>query len=284
MTAVVDAHHHLWNFNEEEFGWMTPEMERIRRDFTEDDFKKQIRGVPISGSVVVQARQTLAETDWLLSVAAESAVVAGVIGWFPLSDSDVQRELETRLASPQSRKTLIGVRHVVQDEPDPNFLFEEAFNTGVSLLEKYNLAYDILIREYQLPQAIDFVDRHPNQVFVLDHIAKPRIAENVFEPWASRLTDLARRENVFCKVSGVITEAEWGSWYLDSIRKYLDHAFEAFKPRRIMFGSDWPVCLLAGSYQGWLSTFRDYTGELSKDEVLRVFSGTATEAYGLEVQ
>ncbi|MFP4010428.1 MAG: amidohydrolase family protein [Spirochaetaceae bacterium] len=282
MKRVIDAHHHLWKFNEREYGWIGADMSSIRRDFSVCDLESELSVAGVDGTVAVQARQTLAETDFLLEIAENSNRVTGVVGWFPLRSPSVEEEISNRRAAVE-RTQLVGARHVVQDEPDPGFILDESFNRGISVLSTFDLVYDILVVEDQLPQAIEFVDRHPNQRFVLDHAAKPRIKERVLEPWRTKLQELAKRENVFCKVSGLITEADKTTWDIESLRPYLDHIFESFGPTRLMFGSDWPVCLTAGSYRQWLESVKDYSDELTESERDALFGGTAQAVYGVSV-
>ena len=222
-------------------------------------------------------RQTVQETDWLLDLAEGHDFIKGVVGWVPLASPDVCKTLDAL----EERPKLKGVRHVVQDEPDPQFILRNDFNAGVSALLDYGLVYDILIFERHLPQAIEFVDRHPNQRFVLDHLAKPRAKENTLEPWRSNIQRLAQRENVFCKLSGLVTEADWQGWTYEQLSVYLDTVLEAFGSQRVMFGSDWPVCLLAASYAKWYEVITRFFSRLSVDEQNRVFGGTAIEAYRL---
>jgi L-fuconolactonase len=174
---------------------------------------------------------------------------------------------------------LKGVRHIVQDEPDERFILRGDFNRGVALLRDFGLVYDILIFERHLAQAIEFVDRHPKQVFVLDHVAKPRIKEGLISPWEARIWELAKRENVYCKVSGMVTEADWNGWSAEQLRPYFDVVLSAFGPSRLMFGSDWPVLTLAGDYESWVRTFQSFIAELSEEERMRISSGTAREVY-----
>ena len=179
-------------------------------------------------------------------------------------------------------KKLKGLRHVVQDEPDDNFLNGAAFNRGIALLEKSGLVYDILIFERQLPAVIQFVDKHPNQKFVLDHIAKPRIGEKMIEPWRGRIAELARRKNVYCKISGMVTEANWKNWTIDDLRPYFDVVLQAFGPARLMAGSDWPVCLLASTHERWFHTLEELMAQLSANEKALIFGGVATDVYQLQ--
>ena len=275
---IIDAHHHLWRYDAREYDWIGDDMSVLRRDFLPSDLETEIRAAGVDGTVAVQARQTVEETRWLLEIAARDGNIRGVVGWVPLVDPNVERDLE-RFAdgSPKLR----GVRHVLQGEPDDRYMLRDDFRRGIALLEKFGLCYDILVFERHLPPARELVDRHPNQTFVLDHVAKPRIKSGEIEPWRRDLIELARRPNVFCKLSGMVTEADWLRWTPAALQPYADVVLEAFGPRRVMFGSDWPVCLLACPYREWLDVVRSWIAPLSPDERARMLAGTAIEAYGL---
>jgi L-fuconolactonase len=275
----IDAHHHFWKYSALEYGWIEDAMEVIRRDFFPADLKKEVNAAGFDGVITVQARQTLEETRWLLSMAAQNDFIKGVVGWVPLTDSSAYRDLESLAQNPR----LCAVRHVVQSEPD-GFLLREDFNSGVSVLRELDLAYDLLILERQLPEAIAFVDQHPQQVFVLDHLAKPRIKEQMLDPWRQNLQELARREHVYCKVSGLVTEADFASWDEVQLRPYFEIALESFGPSRLIFGTDWPVCLAACSYRRWCDIVGRFTSALSAEERADIFGGTAERAYGLHQQ
>jgi L-fuconolactonase len=273
----IDAHHHYWHYTPEEYGWIDDSMQRIRRDFLPADLAATIAPVGFEGVVTVQARQTLEETEWLLSLAAGHDFMRGVVGWVPLVDPQIRSHLERYAANPK----LKAVRHVVQGEPDDQFILRADFNAGIATLRDFGLIYDILIFERHLPQTIQFVDCHPQQVFVLDHIAKPRIKENLLEPWRTNLRTVAQRENVYCKFSGLVTEADFTTWTPEQLRPYWETVLDAFGPDRLMFGSDWPVCLVASEYAQWFATVSDFACELSLTERDRFFGETATEAYRL---
>lgn len=275
---AIDAHHHLWKYSAEEYPWMTDGMDAIRRDFLVHDLEQVLCEAGIAGAVTVQARQTLAETHWLLDLAAATRAIRGVVGWVPLTSSKLSDELE-KLAA---QKKFKAVRHVLHDEPDDLYVLRQDFNRGIGLLKEFALGYDILIFERHLPQTIEFVDRHPGQIFVLDHIAKPRIKDHLLEPWRTTLSQLARRENVYCKLSGLVTEADWSSWTENDLEPYVDVVLEAFGPRRILFGSDWPVLLAACSYRRWVELVRRMIGTLSGDEQDWIMGKTAAEAYRLD--
>jgi L-fuconolactonase len=274
---VIDSHHHFWKYNKHDFGWINDEMSVIRRDFLPEDLKQTISAAGVDGVISVQARQSLKETDWLLRLARENDFILGVTGWLPLSDDDAEEHLEKYAA----KEKLKAVRHVVQDEEDDYFILRKDFNRGISLLKNYGLIYEILIFEKHLPQTIDFVDRHQDQIFVLDHIAKPLIKDNIIYPWKKNITELAKRPNVFCKVSGMVTEADFKTWTPEQLRPYFNVVLEAFGPERLMFGSDWPVCLAAAGYDDWLKTVKGGISGLSEDEQEMILGGTAQRVYGL---
>ena len=276
---IIDSHHHFWTYNAAEYGWINDSMAALRRNFLADDLQKEMAHTGIDGAVSVEARQTVEETRWLLSLAEKNGFIKGVVGWVPLADGKVKGEIE-KIAT---NRKLRGVRHGVQGESDDQFILGRDFNRGVALLKDFGLVYDILILERHLPQTIEFVDLHPGQIFVLDHIAKPKIKEKSIEPWGKNIKELAKRENVYCKVSGMVTEADLGNWNESQLRPYFDTVLKAFGVKRLMFGSDWPVCLLASTYVRWVEVVHRFAADLSKDEQARLFGGTAIEAYKLPV-
>jgi L-fuconolactonase len=272
----IDAHQHFWKYSETEYGWIDDQMSLIRRDFLPSDLETEIRKAGIDGVVSVQARQTLQETLWLLTLAAQNDFIKGVIGWVPLTKPSIRDELDPLRRDPLLR----GVRHVVQDEPE-GYLLRKDFNSGVSVLREMGLVYDLLIHEHQLPEAIRFVDQHPHQIFVLDHLAKPRVKANRLDPWRRRIRDLARRENVYCKISGLVTEADFKTWTEAQLQPYLETVLEAFGPTRLMFGTDWPVCLVACPYGRWYDVVSRFAASLSPEEQASLFGRTAASAYGI---
>jgi L-fuconolactonase len=275
---TIDAHHHLWKYSAAEYGWITPEQRVIRRDFLPEDLEPLMHHFGIEGTVAVQARQTLEETTWLLGLAEMHPLIRGVVGWVPLTDgAGVKRSLEQFAGN----RRLRGVRHLVQDEQDPRYILRKDFNEGVSALREFGLRFDILIFERHLPAAIEFVDRHPNQTFILDHVAKPRIKDKIISPWDRNMRELAKRQNVYCKLSGMVTEADPQRWTPADLQPYIDVALAAFGPRRLMYGSDWPVMLLACDYARWYGTVTNAIVKLSKAEQDRIMGGTAAEAYGI---
>ena len=277
LELTIDAHHHLWEYNDRDYVWMTGAMTALRRNFLVPEFREVTRESGVDGAVAVQARQMMEETEWLLDLAGRSGLIRGVVGWVPLVDPDAGKYLERFAQNPK----LKAVRHVLHDEPDDSYMLRDDFNRGVSLLRSFGLAYDILIFERHLPQTLKFVDRHPGQVFVVDHIAKPRIKARLLSPWRERIQELARRGNVFCKVSGMATEADWSAWTADGLRPYFDAVLTAFGPNRLMFGSDWPVLTLAGGYKTWMDTFRSFIADLSPDEQESIRRGAGIAAYRL---
>jgi L-fuconolactonase len=274
---MIDSHHHFWRYDPQEYGWISESMSILRRDYLPVDLHPVAHAAGIDGVVSVQARQTVEETRWLLELADQDDFIRGVVGWAPLASDSVRQDLERFAGQPK----LKAVRHVLQDEPDDNYVLRDDFNRGIALLKEFGLRYDILIFERHLPQSIEFVDRHPGLTFILDHVAKPRISDGILSPWRENMRELARRPNVHCKLSGMATEADLHSWTPEQIRPYMEVALEAFGPRRLMFGSDWPVSLLAVKYPQWVTLVREFAASLAPAEQERLFGGTAIEAYGL---
>ncbi len=272
---IIDTHHHLWNYNSTEFDWIDDDMALIRRSFLPYDLVSTLLYTEVEKVVTVQARQSLEETDWLLYLASQYTIMAGVVGWLPLADNNIPQILEKY----SENKWLKGLRHVVQGEPDPEFILGKDFNRGISLLKQYDLVYDILIFEHQLPETIRFVDRHPGQRFVLDHIAKPRIRAGELKPWAENIRELARRENVSCKISGMVTEANYKKWSEEQLKPYFDVVTGAFGPSRLMFGSDWPVCLVATTYRKWTDLVKKVISEFDPMDQDLILHGNAERIY-----
>ena len=273
----IDAHQHFWKFSEAEYGWMKPEWP-IRRDLLPPDLKPLLAQAGLDGSVAVQARQTLEESRWLLELADHHSIIKGVVGWVDLRSDKVEEQLACFAPHPK----FVGVRHVVQDEPDDDFMVRTEFVRGISKLKQFNLRYDLLIFPRQLRAAIELAKMFPEQPFVLDHIAKPMIKDGVFSPWREKIRELAKLPNVTCKVSAMITEADWAKWQPADFKPYLDVVFEAFGEDRLMYGSDWPVCLLAGSYERAVGLVEDYTRPLSASAKAKFFGGNAVKFYGLK--
>ena len=276
---MIDAHQHLWRYQPPGPAWMAGGMDGLRRDFLIEDLKAVASEVGVTGTILVECERTAEETIWLSKVANESDLVRGVVGWARFTSPTIGSELEHLAGLPKIK----AVRHPIHDEPDEQFVLRDDFNHGIDALEQFDLRFDILVFERHLPQTIQFVDRHPNQLFVLDHIAKPRIRDQVLSPWRENLTELARRQNVYCKLSGLVTEAHWHTWSSEDLRPYVEVVLDAFTPRRVMFGSDWPLVTLASSYARWSETVRTWIADLTSTEREWILSRTAKEAYGLDV-
>ncbi len=272
---IIDTHHHFWNYNPVEYDWIDDEMAVIRKSFLPEQLKSTLAQTDVSGVISVQARQFLEETDWLLKMAAENDFIKGIVGWVPLFSNNIDEIMEKYAAN----KWLKGVRHVIQGESDPEFILRKDFNRGISLLKKYDLVYDILITEHQIPNTIRFVDQHPDQQFVLDHIAKPKIKTNEIKTWGQNLKELARRENVSCKISGMVTEADFKNWTEEQLQPYFDVVLDAFGPSRLLFGSDWPVCLVATEYQNWLNLVKKVVAKYSIQEQEQIYFKNAISIY-----
>ena len=274
----IDAHQHFWNYDPVEYGWISDGMDELKCDRLPADLAPLLQSAHLDGSVAVQARSTLEETEWLLQLADQNPFIKGVVGWVDVCSPDVRAQLE-RVSV---RKKLRGVRHIVQSEPDDQFMLRQDFRRGIGLLAEFGLAYDILVFPRHLPAAYELVAAFPNQVFVLDHIAKPFVKEHVLSPWDAHIRRLALLPNVYCKVSGLLTEADWKNWRPTDFFPYLDVVLQAFGPQRSMFGSDWPVCTLAGSYAEVTSLVEEYARNLSESELAQVWGETAARAYHLQ--
>ncbi len=272
----IDSHQHFWSYNPGEYPWIKPKWP-IRRSFLPETLAVELQASQIDGCVAVQARQTLRESEWLLELADRHPFIKGVVGWVDLRAPEVAIQLEALAAHAK----FVGVRHVLQDEPDDNYMLDADFQRGISQLQSFDLKYDLLIFPRQLPAAFKLVSAFPEQPFVLDHIAKPPIKEATLEPWRGRLQKLATLPNVYCKVSGLITEADWGRWQPSQFRPYLDVVFEAFGPDRVMFGSDWPVALLAGTYLQAYELVREYVAPMGPGIEAGFFGGNAAKFYQL---
>ncbi len=277
MTArYLDAHNHFWSYSPEEYPWIKTGSP-LQRNWLPQDLEAVQKPLGFSGSIAVQARQTLAESQWLLELARRHPRLAGVVGWVDLRSAQVERDLAALAAD----RHFVGVRHVVQDEADDRFLLGADFLRGLRLLSQYELRYDLLIFPKQLPAAIELVEQLPNQAFVLDHCAKPPVASGALEPWAEWLTRLAACPNVCCKVSGLVTEAAWETWTLEQLRPYLAVVEEAFGRERLLWGSDWPVCLYASAYQRWVEVCQEWVSGWSTTERDGFFGANTALFYGL---
>lgn len=272
----IDSHQHFWKYDPQQYAWIGDNQAVLRRDYLPANLAPELKRAGIEGTVAVQARAA-GETEFLLELSREHDIIKGVVGWVDLTDASAGEQISRLAHEPK----LVGLRHVVQDEPDPTYILRKDFNNGVRRVGEAGLTYDILIFERHLPQTILFVDSHPNQVFVLDHVAKPKIKVGEISPWREKIRELAKRPHVFCKVSGMVTEADWNSWTPEELKPYLDTVLEAFGPSRLMFGSDWPVCLLASTYSKWVLVVENYFARLSVSEQEWIWAKTAQQAYRL---
>ncbi len=273
----TDAHQHFWIYRPADYDWIGPGMETLQRDHLPAELYPQIQAVGFDRTVAVQACQTLDETRWLLQLADRYAWIRGVVGWVDLCRPDAGEQLAALAAHPR----LVGVRHVVQAEPDDRFVLREDFQRGIGQLAALDLTYDLLLYPRHLPPAYELVRRFPDQRFVLDHIAKPSIGAGTLQPWADDLRRLASLPNVWCKVSGMVTEADWATWRSADYRPYLDTVFAAFGVERILLGSDWPVCTLAAPYADVMGLSLDYIARFSPTEQAALRGENAARVYGL---
>jgi L-fuconolactonase len=278
LMTRLDSHQHFWRYAPDQYPWMSDRMASLRRDFLPADFRSLLERIGFDGSIAVQARQSLEETDWLLDLADGHAFVRGVVGWVDLRAPDVRE----RLKSYSRRPRLVGVRHVVHDEPDDNFILTREFRRGISALGEFGLAYDLLLFPRHLPAATRLAREFPAQPFVVDHIAKPAIARGVTEPWSSDLRRLAELPNVHCKLSGLVTEAVWADWRPDDFRAYLDVIVDAFGAGRLMIGSDWPVCTVSGDFVATMGLVMGYLDLFPAADRDGVFGGNCARFYGIQ--
>jgi L-fuconolactonase len=274
----IDAHQHFWIYNNHEYGWIDDKMKVLKRDYLPDDLYPELVNSGFSGSIAVQARQSIHETKWLLELSSRYDFIKGVVGWVDLQSSD---NLKKQLDQFCSSGKLVGVRHVVHDEPDVNFMLHDDFLNGISILKDYNLAYDLLLFPLHLPVAVKLVSAFPDQRFVIDHISKPCIKNRVFNPWGKDLKKLSENRNVWCKLSGMVTENNWEGWKKEEFFPYLDIVFEAFGPDRLITGSDWPVCTLAGSYEEVTNIVESYLSDKLPDIRQKVLGLNCCDFYGI---
>lgn len=277
MSARIDSHQHFWLYNTEEYPWMDESRAPLKVDYMPPDLQPLMAAASIDGTVAVQARQNLRETEFLLELADQYELVRGVVGWVDMRADDVEAQLERFAGHPR----LVGVRHIVHDEADDRFMLGGNFLRGLAALQQYNLRYDLLLYPRHIPVAIQVLRQFPEQPFVLDHIAKPFIKDGTLEPWEGDIRELASYDNVWCKVSGMVTEAAWGTWTQDDYAPYLDVVFDCFGVDRLMFGSDWPVCTLSGSYSEVVGIVENYIAALSSEEQAKVMGEVAVGFYQL---
>ncbi len=279
ITMRIDSHQHFWKYNPTRDTWITNGMSALKRDFLPEDLAPECEKNGIDATIAVQTEQSEKETEFLLDLANRNAKIAGVVGWIDLC-SPLVRE---RLSFFSRFEKLRGFRHIVQSEPDDRFLVRKEFMRGIACLEEFRFTYDILIYPKQLPAAMDLVAKFPEQRFVIDHAAKPEIKTSSSAPWAVQMRTVSKSPNVYCKLSGLVTEATWNSWKNEDFKPYLDVVFDAFGTKRLMFGSDWPVCLLAASYQQVKHIIEDYLSGHSSEEKELIFGRNAIDFYGLKM-
>ena len=280
-VPAVDAHHHLWDPGRAIYPWLTDDLAALRRRFGPEDLEPLIERAGISRTILVQTRSSLGETREFLATAAANDFIAGVVGWVDLADPAVG-DVIAGLVEAGGGSRLVGIRHQVHDEADPAWLLRPEVSRGIATVGAAGLVFDLLVRPRELPAALETVRAHPDVAFVIDHLAKPPIRFGEVEPWLSLLRPFGRLGNVVAKVSGLVTEADWRSWQLEDLKPFVDHALEVFGPDRLMFGSDWPVCLLAATYEEVVGAARSATAQLSPPEHDQLFGATARRIYGLD--
>jgi L-fuconolactonase len=276
----IDTHVHFWRYSAQEYEWIDESMSGLRRDFLPGDLRPEISGAGVDACVAVQARQTVEETSWLLDLAERHPWIAGVVGWVDLQADDLAATLERYAGRPK----LVGLRHIVQSEPDDRFMLRPAFCRGVSLVGERGLTYDILIYPRHLAVAAELVSRCGATRFVLDHLAKPEVRSGEIREWERGMRELATCPQVVCKLSGLVTEADWQRWTPDQLRPYLDVAFDCFGPDRLMVGSDWPVCTVASSYQRTMSVIDAYVNARPDADRRGVMGENAMHFWKLEAR
>lgn len=280
LVEVLDAHAHVWGWQLAGYSWMSEEMSVLRRVVTADDLARELAANDVSAAILVQTCHDLRETREYLVMAAELDEIVGVVGWVDLTDPHVEGAI-SELRAGFGGENLIGVRHLVHDEEDPEWLDRDDVRRGVRALGEAGLVLDVLVRTRELPSAVRLVSELPDQTYVIDHLAKPAIARREKEPWSSMLGEVAHNPRVSCKVSGMVTEADWERWTIDDLRPYFDRVLETFGPDRMLYGTDWPVCTVAASYADVLTAARLLSAELSTSEQARIFHGTAEAVYGI---
>lgn len=271
----IDSHQHFWHYRAPSYPWITERMRILQRDYLPAELEPLLQAGGFDGCIAVQACQSVEDTAFLLELARRHAFVKGVVGWVDLCSDRLDEQLARFAPDPG----LVGVRHIVHDEPDDDFMLRADFRRGISRLRELDLTYDLLLFPRHIPRAVRLVEEFPDQPFVLDHIAKPFIRDGQFSPWREDLRCLAQYPNVTCKLSGMVTEARWDNWQPEDIHPYLDIVFEAFGPSRLMIGSDWPVCLLAGDYARVMDVVVKYVERLSDNERRGVLGENAARVY-----
>lgn len=273
----IDAHQHFWNFDPAKHVWMNEEMGVLKKNFLPSDLEPLLKKCNIDACVAVQANQAEEENDFLFELANQNEMIKGIVGWVDLKSEYLLERLEHY----SQISKIKGFRHVIHDEPDLDFMIQPSFMKGVSALKKYGYTYDILIFAAHLPNTLKFIKNLPNQAFIIDHIAKPKIKKGEIETWEKQLKEVAKFENVYCKISGMVTEADWLNWQKEDFTKYLDTVVNAFGTKRILYGSDWPVCTLAATYENQYTIVKEYFSRFSQTEQDLFFGGNATHFYNL---
>ena len=276
----IDSHQHFWHYNPAHQVWMTDPMEVLRRDYLPGELKPLLKTFRFDGTIAVQARQMLEETEWLLKLSDEHDIIKGVVGWVDLRSPKLREQLERYAKQPK----LAGVRHVVHDEPNDQFMLLPEFRRGIAQLGEFDLTYDLLLFPRHLPVAVQLVSEFPDQSFMLDHLAKPAIREGQITPWKDDLKRLAERPNIYCKLSGMVTEARWKQWQAQDFHRYLDSVLEAFGTERVMIGSDWPVCTLSGDYTATMSVVIDYVRQFPAAVREDILGGNCARFYGVPAE
>jgi L-fucono-1,5-lactonase len=274
----IDSHQHFWKYNAVRHSWITDEMSMLKRDFLPEDLDQERSSCGIDATIAVQADQSEDETLFLLQLAERNCSIAGVVGWIDLCSPHAAKRMKFFARFEKLR----GFRHIAQEEHDARFLVRPDFVRGIACLRQFGFTYDILIYPEQLPAARELVARFPQQPFVIDHLAKPEIKTKSRSGWAALMHNIGAKPNVYCKLSGLVTEADWHHWKKEDFRPYLDVVFDAFGPRRLMFGSDWPVCLLAASYSKVLQIIEEYVQDYSVDIKEKIFGDNAAQFYRLK--
>jgi len=273
----IDAHQHFWIYEAHDYPWIDDQMKKLKQDYQPPQFQEELIKAGFIGSVAIQARQKVEETRWLLSLSKQYSFIKAIVGWIDLQSE----KIEEHLIEFTGESKFAGVRHVIQDEKEIDFMLKKEFLRGIDYLQDYGLTYDLLIYPRHLKSACQLVQKFPELKFVVDHLAKPPIKEQTLEPWATDIKQLAMYDNVYCKLSGMVTEADWNRWKPIDLTPYMDVILEAFGPARIMIGSDWPVCLLAGDYQSVINPVLKYIKQCSENEQSKMLSDTCISFYSL---
>jgi L-fuconolactonase len=281
MALTIDAHQHFWQFSQPfDYSWLdAPSLSAIRRDYLPNDLKPLIHSVGVNRTVFVQTQHNVEETRWVLGLTEKYDLIAGVVGWVDLASD----QCEQQLLEFKNHPKFVGIRHVTQDEPDDNFIVRDDVICGLKVLQQHNVPFDLLFYVKHLHHAASLAEQLPDLPMVIDHLAKPEIRNHRTDNWIDSFKKAARFPNIYCKLSGMITEADWQNWTPADLKPYVETALEAFGPQRCMFGSDWPVCELAGTYEQVYNALVEVLGPIGASERERIFGGTATEFYHLQV-